>query len=132
MELLTFIALGFAIASFLKAGKLEKALQHLEAKHVALAKLVTKNSPVLVSSRETEVTSSVAKESVVNMEAQEQAVSQEQEEYHKHKEPVIEAKESAFVTWLKEDWLLKLGGVLVLMGVLFFLSVAYRSVGPEG
>ena len=41
-------------------------------------------------------------------------------------------KESAFVAWLKEDWLLKLGGTLVLMGVLFFLSVAYTAVGPQG
>lgn len=43
-----------------------------------------------------------------------------------------EYKESAFVTWLKEDWLLKLGGVLVLMGVLFFLSLAFTAVGPVG
>lgn len=43
-----------------------------------------------------------------------------------------ERKESGFVKWLKEDWLLKLGGVLVLMGVLFFLSLAYTDVGPQG
>ncbi len=47
--------------------------------------------------------------------------------------PVIEdKKESAFITWLKEDWLLKLGGILVLMGVVFFLSLAYTDVGPQG
>lgn len=43
-----------------------------------------------------------------------------------------EARDSAFVTWMKEDWLLKLGGVLVLMGVLFFLSLAFTAVGPLG
>jgi hypothetical protein len=41
-------------------------------------------------------------------------------------------KESGFVTWLKEDWLLKLGGTLVLMGVLFFLSIGFAAVGPQG
>ncbi len=41
-------------------------------------------------------------------------------------------EDSAFVKWLKEDWLLKLGGVLVLMGVLFFLSLAFTIIGPQG
>lgn len=41
-------------------------------------------------------------------------------------------EESGFFVWLKEDWLLKLGGALVLMGVLFFLSVAFMMVGPQG
>lgn len=41
-------------------------------------------------------------------------------------------QESSFMTWLKEDWLLKLGGVLIIMGVLFFLSLAYVAVGPQG
>lgn len=45
---------------------------------------------------------------------------------------ITKEKDSAFVVWLKEDWLLKLGGILVLMGVLFFLSVAYMAVGPQG
>ena len=40
--------------------------------------------------------------------------------------------ESGFVTWLKEDWLLKLGGILVIMGALFFLSIAYTAVGVQG
>lgn len=47
-------------------------------------------------------------------------------------ETLHEDNESAFVAWLKEDWLLKLGGVLVIMGVLFFLSLAYTAVGPQG
>lgn len=41
-------------------------------------------------------------------------------------------KEPTFITWLKEDWLLKLGGVLVLMGVLFFLSVTFTMLPPGG
>lgn len=45
---------------------------------------------------------------------------------------IEEYKESGFITWLKEDWLLKLGGILVLMGVLFFLSLAFTAVGPQG
>lgn len=40
--------------------------------------------------------------------------------------------DSEFVKWLKEDWLLKLGGLLVLMGVLFLLSVTFSSMGPQG
>lgn len=45
---------------------------------------------------------------------------------------VEENKESRFVAWMKEDWLLKLGGTLILIGVLFFLSVAFDAVGPLG
>jgi hypothetical protein len=48
-------------------------------------------------------------------------------------EEVVEPyKEPAFVTWLKEDWLLKFGGVLVLMGILFFLSIAFTLIGQQG
>lgn len=50
----------------------------------------------------------------------------------KEKDVVVEYKESGFIKWLKEGWLLKLGGILVIMGVLFFLSVAFTNVGPQG
>ena len=49
-----------------------------------------------------------------------------------HPLPRVPQEDSAFVKWLKEDWLLKLGGVLVLMGVLFFLSLAFTIIGPQG
>lgn len=49
-----------------------------------------------------------------------------------HKITIDEVKESAFIVWLKEDWLLKLGGVLVVMGVLFFLSIAFTYIGEAG
>jgi uncharacterized membrane protein len=49
-----------------------------------------------------------------------------------HPLPRAPQEDSAFVKWLKEDWLLKLGGVLVLMGVLFFLSLAFTIIGPQG
>jgi uncharacterized membrane protein len=42
------------------------------------------------------------------------------------------SSESEFAKWLKEDWLLKLGGILVLMGVIFLLSIAFNSMGPQG
>ncbi len=39
---------------------------------------------------------------------------------------------STFVAWLKHDWLIKLGGILVFMGVMFFLSIAFAVIGPVG
>lgn len=48
------------------------------------------------------------------------------------KSPALEEKENAFISWLKEDWLIKLGGVLVFMGLMFFLSVALAVMGPQG
>ncbi len=42
------------------------------------------------------------------------------------------AKKDGFIEWLQRDWLIKLGGVLVITGLLFFLSVAFESMGPQG
>ncbi len=40
--------------------------------------------------------------------------------------------EDEFISWLKRDWLLKLGGVLIILGILFFLSIAFVTMGPVG
>lgn len=37
-----------------------------------------------------------------------------------------------FFKWLAKDWLVKLGGFIVLLGVIFFLSIAYNNVGDIG
>ena len=50
----------------------------------------------------------------------------DKKEYNKPK------KENALIAWLKEDWLMKLGGVLVFLGVLFILSMVFIAVGPVG
>ncbi len=52
--------------------------------------------------------------------------------HQSHSLPQVPVEDSAFIKWLKEDWLLKLGGVLVLMGVIFFLSLAFKVIGPQG
>ncbi len=37
-----------------------------------------------------------------------------------------------FSTWLKEDWMLKLGGFFLIIGLGWFLSVTYILIGPMG
>lgn len=41
---------------------------------------------------------------------------------------------SAFITWLQTDWLMKLGGLLVVLGMAWFLSYAFAEnwIGPMG
>ena len=51
---------------------------------------------------------------------------------HTAQEISHEPTENAFIVWLKEDWLIKLGGILVFMGLMFFLSVALAVMGPQG
>lgn len=41
-------------------------------------------------------------------------------------------RDSAFTKWLKEDWLMKLGGLLVFSGVMIILSIVYDNIGPIG
>lgn len=43
-------------------------------------------------------------------------------------------KENAFVAWMKEDWLMKLGGFLLILGVAWFVSYAFAEdwIGPLG
>lgn len=37
-----------------------------------------------------------------------------------------------FIEWLKRDWLIKLGGALVIIGVLILLSTVFTMIGPVG
>lgn len=39
---------------------------------------------------------------------------------------------NVFLDWLKEDWMLKLGGLLLIIGFGWFLSVTYVLIGPGG
>ncbi len=43
-------------------------------------------------------------------------------------------QENAFVAWIKEDWLMKLGGLLLILGVAWFVSYAFAEnwIGPLG
>jgi hypothetical protein len=63
---------------------------------------------------------------------EEKDISLETTQEEKSVEKVEDQKEDAFIAWLKEDWLLKLGGTLVLVGILFLLSVAFTHIGPQG
>lgn len=105
--ILSIMAISRSSDASLKIANLEKKLKMAETGTLGVAEV----SPV-VSSEERGMPS--LQEKV--------ATPQQVEEY----------KESGFIAWLKEDWLLKLGGVLVLMGVLFFLSLAFTAVGPQG
>ena len=44
----------------------------------------------------------------------------------------IVVEDSAFMKWLKEDWLMKLGGILVFIGVVIFLGMIFDSVDATG
>ena len=111
--IISLIAISRTNDASLKIAKLEKRLGK-EDKVVSSAAVIVPKENVIQSS------AVVMDTPVVEEKVPQIVVKKEQE------------KDSAFVVWLKEDWLLKLGGILVLMGVLFFLSVAYIAVGPQG
>ena len=109
---LSIVAISRSNEVSLKIANLEKKLREPES--FATSSLKNTSQQIVTSVAEQEAQEEFAKVETLT------------------KETVEVYKESAFVTWLKEDWLLKLGGTLVLMGVLFFLSLAYDAVGPQG
>lgn len=112
---LSVIALSKSNDSLIKIAALEKSIRESEA-------LAPSDSKTYL--QQTKIDSQMHQGEEVYIE---QNVNTEEE-----KTVTQETGDSAFVTWMKEDWLLKLGGVLVLMGVLFFLSLAFTAVGPLG
>ncbi len=67
-----------------------------------------------------------------------EAISYVKEELSKEKnatsKPVLSWKEDSLVKWLKEDWLMKLGAALFMIGIGWFVTYAFMNnwVGPVG
>lgn len=115
MEFLSIIAIVLSVIALSKASGAEEKIRRLEARY-------KNNNPGTVKS-------SVQVQGAISS----PGLTQAQVLGHTEKSADQETnKESAFVAWVKEDWLLKLGGVLVVMGVLFFLSLAFTTVGAQG
>lgn len=110
---LSVIALSKSSDTLLKIDRLEKRMKEGQG--------ATQSIPSLVASVTADTENILTKDESDSLKYARSSVSKN-EDY----------KDSAFVVWLKEDWLLKLGGTLVLMGVLFFLSLAFTAVGPLG
>lgn len=118
--LLSFVAVIFSVVALSKSGDISTRVTNL-----------SKRMDDLDSSLKSSSSKQENKETIEEVKTLSYSVPEKIHEVRVEKK-VEEDKDSAFVAWLKEDWLLKLGGTLVLMGVLFFLSVAYTAVGPQG
>ena len=131
---ISIIAILRANDAQIKLGKLEILYREMKKKvdgttHTVMAKHVpieTKEEVAVVENIPGRIPSDENEISISTSSSKKDA--HQGEEYVSKKEYM----EPAFITWLKEDWLLKFGGILVIMGVLFFLSLAYTNVGPLG
>lgn len=143
MEILSVVAIVLSVIAIVKSNNLEDSLRRLESKY----KNLTKDTNTQKSTTTPLTANGLPLPSVshhVAPHGEEHVVpgAVHQEDNHNqvhgalqpvHKVPHVEPyKESEFIIWLKEDWLLKLGGVLVIMGVLFFLSLAFTKVDATG
>lgn len=142
MSLLSVVAIVLSILALKKANEVSDRLDIFENKNKQTTKAIDSDKYHVNNQHVKSATIDVTPEShtaAVDHLAQ-VAVSSQQTSQLKvegviesiHTHVVEEYKEPAFITWLKEDWLLKLGGVLVIMGVLFFLSIAFESMGAAG
>lgn len=118
MELLSIIAIVLSIIAISKANDV---LQRV----VVLEKNI-KDKNILSSTTVQESHSQYSQATIIQTDDTQDALSSNE---NMTPEKTVE---NGFVTWIKEDWLLKLGGTLVIIGVLFFLSLAYDEFGAQG
>ena len=117
LAIFSFWPMLVLILSLVALSKSNRALREI----AELKKGLSQNKAILTNTASTKAIL-IQKEESLSVETKEDAVSV----------VVADEKESEFVAWLKEDWLLKLGGTLVLVGILFLLSVAFTQIGPQG
>ena len=117
LSIFSFWPMLVLILSLVALSKSNRALREI----AELKKGLSQNKAILTNTASTKAIL-IQKEESLSVETKEDSVST----------VVADEKESEFVAWLKEDWLLKLGGTLVLVGILFLLSVAFTQIGPQG
>lgn len=123
-----------AIVALVKASnnekritKLEERLARMGSASVLVDTKITTPQPLVENTTET-----LHKETEPLQETTPLTIPINQTQNQKLKESEKDTDESEFESWLKRDWLMKLGGLLVILGLLFLLSIAFTGMGPVG
>lgn len=126
MEPLGFVVSVAIIIYIIRLGSRVKALENKLSQGVEVKQIPQIVPPISLSGLSTNQQSS---DGFIPLPEEQTRVSSESVEVSDVLSP-----EERLITWLREDWLLKLGALLVLIGVGWFISYAFANnwIGPVG
>ncbi len=123
------VALVFAIIAFIKSRDAESKVEKIN-KQIGL--ILSKDPSLKLELNQSDVGNKTV---TLSENSSDKTDSRDKEEAYSKlgdEEDEEAEKENAFVAWLKRDWLIKLGGLLIILGLLFLLSMAFLGMGPVG